>query len=110
LISFINDSHDRPHCAARSRGAFEVAAATDGDVQLAQVLIEEHGSAGGERAMQTLLEQEPHVKAAFCYNDIAALGAMRAVRKAGLTVPGDVAVLGYDDVYFAAELTVPLSS
>ncbi len=110
LIGFINDSHDLPHCAARSRGALEVAAATHGHVQLVEVLIEERGSSGGERAMQALLEQEPHVTAAFCYNDIAALGAMRAVRKAGLSVPDDVAVLGYDDVYFAAELTVPLSS
>ena len=110
IIGFINDSHDLPHCAARSRGALEAVAATDGQVQLVEVLIEEHGSAGGERAMQKLLTQQPRATAAFCYNDITALGAMRAVRKASLTVPDDVAVLGYDDVYFAAELTVPLSS
>jgi LacI family transcriptional regulator len=110
VIGFINDSHDLPHCAARSRGALEAAAAASREVELVEVLIEEHGSAGGERAMQTLLAREPRVTAGFCYNDITALGAMRAVRKAGLTVPDDVAVLGYDDVYFAAELTVPLSS
>jgi LacI family transcriptional regulator len=110
VIGFINDSHDLPHCAARWLGALEGAAASDGHVRLVEVLIEEHGSAGGERAMEKLLARQPRVTAAFCFNDITALGAMRAVRKAGLTVPHDVAVLGYDDVYFAAELTVPLSS
>lgn len=110
VIAFINDSHDLPHCAARWRGALEGAATSERRVQLIEVLIDEHGSAGGERAMDKLLARTPRVTAAFCYNDVTALGAMRAVRKAGLTVPDDVAVLGYDDVYFAAELTVPLSS
>ncbi len=110
VIGFINDSHDLPHCAARWLGALEGVAAYDDHVRLVEVLIEEHGSTGGERAMEKLLARKPRVTAVFCFNDITALGAMRAVRKAGLTVPDDIAVLGYDDVYFAAELTVPLSS
>lgn len=109
-IAFINDSHDLPHCAARWQGAMEAVAASRHRIQLVEVFIEQHGSAGGERAMNQLLAATPRVTAAFCYNDITALGAMRAVRKAGLSVPEDVAVLGYDDVYFAAELIVPLSS
>jgi LacI family transcriptional regulator len=110
VIAFINDCHDLPHCAARWQGAMEAVAASHELVQLVEVFIDEHGSAGGERAMDQLLARTPRVTAAFCYNDVTALGAMRAVRKAGLTVPENVAVLGYDDVYFAAELTVPLSS
>lgn len=110
VIAFINDSHDLPHCAARWQGAMEAVAASREPVQLVEVFIEEHGSAGGEQAMDQLLARTPPVTAAFCYNDVTALGVMRAVRKAGLTVPENVAVLGYDDVYFAGELTVPLSS
>lgn len=110
VIALINDSHDLPHCAARSQGAFEAVAAHSEPVQLTEVFIEQHGSAGGERAMEQILARTPRVTAAFCYNDVTALGTMRAIRKAGLAVPEDVAVLGYDDVYFAAELTVPLSS
>jgi DNA-binding LacI/PurR family transcriptional regulator len=37
----------------------------------------------------------------ICGSDVLALGAIRAVRRAGLRVPGDVSVVGYDDVPFA---------
>ena len=48
--------------------------------------------------------------AIFCMNDITALGAMRELRVRGLSVPSDMAVVGYDDLYFAAELMTPLTS
>jgi DNA-binding LacI/PurR family transcriptional regulator len=34
----------------------------------------------------------------LCFNDLLALGAMHALRQAGLAVPGDVAVAGFDDI------------
>ena len=37
------------------------------------------------------------VTGVICASDVLALGAIRAVRRAGLTVPGDVSVVGYDD-------------
>ena len=46
----------------------------------------------------------------FCINDLVALGVLRALRTAGLSVPEDVAIVGYDDLYWAAELSTPLSS
>jgi possible transcriptional regulator len=39
-----------------------------------------------------------------------AIGAMREIRRRGLSIPGDVAVVGYDDISFAAELITPLTS
>ncbi|HEX4812581.1 MAG TPA: LacI family DNA-binding transcriptional regulator [Nonomuraea sp.] len=48
--------------------------------------------------------------AVFCGNDLVALGVLQELTQRGLRVPGDVAVLGYDDIDFAAAAAVPLSS
>jgi DNA-binding LacI/PurR family transcriptional regulator len=53
----------------------------------------------GLRAMQQLLASpDGRPDAVFCFNDLVALGAMRAIHLAGLSVPGDIAVVGFDDV------------
>lgn len=62
--------------------------------------------AGGEDAMRRLLASRRPPEAVFAANDMMALGAMTAAREAGLRVPDDVALAGYDDVPFAA-LTAP---
>lgn len=64
----------------------------------------------GVTGMRRLLEMNPRPDGVFCYNDPTALGAMRAVREAGLNVPGDVAILGCGNVLYTEYLTVPLSS
>jgi LacI family transcriptional regulator len=48
--------------------------------------------------------------AAFCANDLLALGVLRAAVSTGRRVPGDIAIMGYDDIEFAADAAVPLSS
>lgn len=53
---------------------------------------------GGYRAMRTMLEQRPRPDAVFAASDMQALGAMRALQTAGLRVPDDVAVVGFDDI------------
>jgi LacI family transcriptional regulator len=58
------------------------------------------GCGGGGRA----------VTAVFCANDMLALGLLRRLSTAGVSVPGDLAVVGYDDIDFAADAAVPLTS
>src|SRR5579875_1758833 len=48
--------------------------------------------------------------AAFCTNDLLALGLLRRLSQLGAQVPGDVAIVGYDDIDFAADSAVPLTS
>jgi LacI family transcriptional regulator, repressor for deo operon, udp, cdd, tsx, nupC, and nupG len=52
----------------------------------------------GEVAMEELLSLPRHPDAVFCYNDLLAIGALRAVLTRGLKVPDDVAIVGFDDI------------
>jgi DNA-binding LacI/PurR family transcriptional regulator len=64
----------------------------------------------GYKPMQGLLEKTRDFTAIFCFNDIAAIGAIRALKDAGLSVPGDVAVVGFDDIQSAAYSTPSLTT
>jgi LacI family transcriptional regulator len=64
----------------------------------------------GYKPMQALLEKTRDFTAIFCFNDIAAIGAIRALKEAGLTVPGDVSVVGFDDIQSAAYSTPSLTT
>ncbi|WP_149203210.1 LacI family DNA-binding transcriptional regulator [Actinotalea subterranea] len=54
--------------------------------------------ADGAAAMHALLDLPEPPDAVFCFNDLLALGALRALRDRGLTAPADVAVIGIDDI------------
>ncbi|MFC5908848.1 LacI family DNA-binding transcriptional regulator [Streptacidiphilus monticola] len=60
----------------------------------------------GAAAMRRLLKLPERPDAVFCFNDLLALGAMRAVHEAGLRVPQDIALVGFDDVE-EAEYAIP---
>lgn len=55
----------------------------------------------GYFAAQQLLASNTPFTALFCFNDVSAIGAIRALREAGLRVPQDVSVVGFDDVQSA---------
>ncbi|KAA6464800.1 LacI family transcriptional regulator [Acidobacteria bacterium AB60] len=64
----------------------------------------------GHKPMKALLEKTRDFTAVFCFNDIAAIGALRALTDAGLSVPGDVSVVGFDDIQSAAYSTPSLTT
>ena len=64
----------------------------------------------GYRAMKHLLTSKTHPTALFAGNDTIAFGAMLAIREAGLSIPEDVAVVGYDDLPVAAYACPPLTT
>lgn len=65
---------------------------------------------GGRDAMLRILDSGPPPTAVFAVNDFAAIGAMGALRDAGLQVGQDIAVAGFNDVALSAELPIPLTS
>jgi DNA-binding LacI/PurR family transcriptional regulator len=64
----------------------------------------------GYKPMQSLLAKTKDFTAAFCFNDISAIGAIRALKDVGLRVPEDVSVVGFDDIQSAAYSTPSLTT
>jgi DNA-binding LacI/PurR family transcriptional regulator len=64
------------------------------------------GRAGGER----VFAEDLPVTAVFAANDFSALGVLEAAAAAGLDVPGDVSVVGYDDISIASQARVSLTT
>src|SRR4051812_2155884 len=83
----------------RLRGYREAleAASLDYDSGLV-VSVSEFERADGHDAMQQLLDLPEPPDAVFCFNDLMAIGAMRACVEAGVQVPQDVAIIGFDDI------------
>ncbi|MEU6852688.1 LacI family DNA-binding transcriptional regulator [Actinacidiphila alni] len=85
--------------AAGLPGDDSLVAATDG-----------YGRWDGAAAMNALLDRGTRPDAVFAYNDLMALGAMRALVERGLRVPQDVSVVGFDDVEEGRFSTIALTT
>jgi len=66
--------------------------------------------AGGRAAMVRLLARRRRFTAVAAANDLMAIGALEALRAGGYRIPGDVAVVGFDDIPFAAVVDPPLTT
>ena len=65
---------------------------------------------GGAEAMRHMLAHAPDVTAVFAVNDVMAIGALSALREAGMIVPDDISLLGFDDIPIARDLEPPLAT
>jgi LacI family transcriptional regulator len=77
---------------------------------LVELPTERPDVAAGRDAGARLLGLAQRPTAVFCANDLLALGVLQQMTKHDLSVPGDVAIVGYDDIEFAAAAAVPLTS
>jgi LacI family transcriptional regulator len=66
------------------------------------------GKATGQRLAALPARRRP--TAVFCANDLLALGVLQDTTRRQLSVPGDLAIVGYDDIDFAAAAAIPLTS
>ncbi|MGF1662636.1 MAG: LacI family DNA-binding transcriptional regulator [Kineosporiaceae bacterium] len=100
-----------PQVRDRLAGAERAARATAGTglVHLdLPALTTRSGRLAADRLLATAPTERP--SAVFAGNDLVALGLLQGLTEGGLAVPGDVAIVGYDDIEFAAAAAVPLSS
>jgi LacI family transcriptional regulator len=65
---------------------------------------------GGYQAMNALLAKKPKLKAAVCYNDIVAFGALSALGEKGIHAGTDFALIGFDNILDTAHSNPPLST
>ncbi|TNU74051.1 LacI family transcriptional regulator [Miniimonas arenae] len=113
-IALFNGPLTIHQCADRLAGArlAVVNAGLDPDEVLVEMplpsLNAEHGTLAAERLLA--LPESTRPTAIFCVNDLVALGALSTLVRAGVPVPDGVAVVGYDDVPWAAMLVVPLTT
>ena len=110
-IGFINNFDDIPAAFGRLdgyRSALEEASVPyDPELTYRDESLQE----GGYRGASHLLQQKKRPTALFCFNDRMAMGAYDAIRKLGLSIPEDVAVMGFDNQdLIAAHLYPALST
>lgn len=86
----------------RRQKAFETAAKRSGiSVRDKQLLVGDMRVEGGRTAMEGLLQRKPRPTAVVAANDLMAVGAMQAALAAGLRVPEDISIIGFDDLPIA---------
>jgi LacI family transcriptional regulator len=64
----------------------------------------------GYRAMREILGEKRQPSAIFAGNDVVAYGAIQAIKEAGLSIPSDISVFGFDDDLLSRYLNPPLST
>lgn len=85
-------------------------AAANGAADLLTTAIGDFSIESGARETRTLLSGEHAPTAIFCFGDEMAIGALGAIREAGLSCPGDVSVIGFDDIRFSRFAYPPLTT
>ena len=109
-IAYVGDRSGYQSDAERLAG-YKQALAAAGIEFAAELAVEGDGRPeAAVAAMNGLLKLADPPTAVCCYNDMTALGAMRAIRSRGLRVPEDVSVTGFDDLFFAEYLEPQLTT
>jgi DNA-binding LacI/PurR family transcriptional regulator len=109
-IATIAGPQDMPPGADRLAGYHETLARAGLEVADRLIEVADFTLDGGRGAMERLLERAPEIDAVFAASDLMAMGVLAALSSAGRSVPGDVAVVGFDDSPIAAASHPPLSS
>jgi len=109
-IVVITGNMDSTSSRQRLEG-FHVAMQAAGlDVGSRNIVYGEYTIKGGERSAQALLAHKERPTAVFCFSDEIAFGCLHALRNRGFDVPGDISVMGFDDVPFAGYCAPPLTT
>jgi LacI family transcriptional regulator len=107
-ISAPTSTNDR----ARDRvlGAQQAIAAAGFDVTAMQVFETNYSIDNGREAFRQIVGTGPLPSLVICGNDVLAVGAIQAAKVAGLDVPGDVSITGFDDIELATVISPALTT
>jgi LacI family transcriptional regulator len=110
-IAYVSGPSSLAQCQDRYTGAAAAVAAAGLPASALTVLEVEHTNVtAGRDAGSRLLGLPQRPTAVFCVNDLVALGVLQAMFAAGVRVPEEMSIVGYDDIEFAAAAAVPLTS
>jgi LacI family transcriptional regulator len=111
-IAYVTGPLTIQQCADRLTGLRRAIGAAGADPDDVVTMIEAPAlnARAGYHTARHLFDNGIAVTAAFCANDLLALGVLRAAIGTGRRVPDDISLLGYDDIDFAGDAAIPLSS
>ena len=107
-ITWLAGPDDIPQVAEREHGLREAAEAAG--VAVTTIRAAQMTAKAGEETVLATHASGHTFTALACANDLLALGAARGLRTLGIDIPGQVSVVGYDDIDFASEAAVPLTT
>lgn len=97
--AFSSDSHSRWRALMRMARTLSIPVSEALTIRLEKDM---HSPALGYPGIQQLLMRRQDFTAVVCFNDVSAIGCIRALHDAGLKVPADVSVIGFDDIQSAS--------
>lgn len=114
-IAFVGGSFRHPSIQERFAGyrsALDEAGLTSpsGDAELQYLIKEETSSQIGYEGICTLLDRGVNIDAVVCGNDTTAIGCLQALHERNIDVPSSVAVVGFDDIMYAAKTAPALTT
>ncbi len=109
-IAFITGPMRQRTCQLRRDAYLEGLSACSLPVREALILDGDHTLIGGTEAAEKLLRLKPRPTAVLCSNDMTAIGVLRHFASKGVAVPGEISVIGYDDIQLADYVYPPLTS
>lgn len=110
-IAMISHAPQVFHASRERVGGYRDALAAAGIAPRPDYVVEgDFTEASGRAAMDRLLALTPRPTAVFAGNDMVAYGAYKACREAGVSIPDDISVAGFDDDYLSRYLQPPLTT
>jgi LacI family transcriptional regulator len=111
-IAYLGNPDDVAQSAERLSGLRDGLAASGGEASVSTIAISELSVEAGIRAAERLLAlpRAERPDAVFAANDVVAVGALTCFLRHGVEVPGEIALVGFDDIALAHQAVVPLTT
>ncbi len=109
-IACITGPVNSPNSLMRLKGFRETLAENGVELSDSNIYFGDYSFESGYLTAQNILGKSENVTSIFCFNDVMAMGAVRAIREQGLSVPEDISIVGYDNINNISELSLSLTT